>query len=343
MFRVAEEQLPALFAFLAKTKNVHVPIKKGEQSNYELWSENAVVDLDSLKTSMSPKNHFFSHSETLYTSTVSKNQISIEPETLKEQPFVVFGVKGCDVRGIDILDNVFLCSPIDKFYEARRKNAVIISMACNEPQLTCFCKTLNIDAANPESDIVTWKIGGFLYFEPRTEKGKLLCSEINEFLELVKEDSIVESRKESIRNKIEDLPYSNLSLEKFKPEALNELFNSPKWSELYQACLACGTCTFICPTCQCYDIKDFKTGNEVRKYRCWDSCMYSDFTLMAHGNPRKTQMERFRQRFMHKLVYYPANNGGVYSCVGCGRCINKCPVSLNIVKVIKSMEVSENV
>ena len=45
---------------------------------------------------------------------------------------------------------------------------------------------------------------------------------------------------------------------------------------------------------------------------------------------------RFRQRFMHKLVYFPANNDGMYSCVGCGRCVEKCPSALNIVKVIKA-------
>ena len=105
--------------------------------------------------------------------------------------------------------------------------------------------------------------------------------------------------------------------------------------ELYRPCLACGTCTFVCPTCQCYDIKDFDTGHGVYRYRCWDSCMYSDFTMMAHGNNRTSQMQRFRQRFMHKLIYYPANYGGMYSCVGCGRCVSKCPSSLNIVKVIK--------
>ena len=49
-------------------------------------------------------------------------------------------------------------------------------------------------------------------------------------------------------------------------------------------------------------------------------------------------MQRFRQRFMHKLVYFPANNDGMYSCVGCGRCVEKCPSSLNIVKVIKAFE-----
>jgi len=88
---------------------------------------------------------------------------------------------------------------------------------------------------------------------------------------------------------------------------------------------------------RCYDIKDFNSGNGVIRYRCWDSCMYSDFTKMAHGNNRLTQKERFRQRFMHKLVYYPENNDGIFGCVGCGRCLMKCPISMNIVKVMKKI------
>ena len=101
-------------------------------------------------------------------------------------------------------------------------------------------------------------------------------------------------------------------------------------------CEACGG-TFVCPTCQCFDIRDFKTKEGVIRYRCWDSCMYSDFTLMAAANSRTTQLQRYRQRFMHKLVYYPAQHEGLYSCVGCGRCVNKCPQRLNIVKVIKTL------
>ena len=94
---------------------------------------------------------------------------------------------------------------------------------------------------------------------------------------------------------------------------------------------------FVCPTCQCYDIRDFDTGHGIQRFRCWDSCMYSDFTKMAHGNSRNSQLERFRQRFMHKLVYQPMNNGGTFGCVGCGRCLSKCPINMNIVKVMKTL------
>ena len=90
--------------------------------------------------------------------------------------------------------------------------------------------------------------------------------------------------------------------------------------------------------CQCFDIEDFQNGNTIERYRCWDSCMYHDFTLMAAGTPRKTQLERFRQRFMHKLVYYPKAHDGLYSCVGCGRCLRKCPIHMNIAKVMQALK-----
>ena len=152
------------------------------------------------------------------------------------------------------------------------------------------------------------------------------------------DEEAVSKEKEAIRTIIEKLPSTHLSLEGWDGNATEEKFNSPVWNELYKPCLACGTCTFVCPICQCYDIKDYDTGHGVKRYRCWDSCMYSDFTLMAGGNNRTTQLQRFRQRFMHKLVYFPANNDGMYSCVGCGRCVEKCPEALNIVKVIKAFE-----
>ena len=141
----------------------------------------------------------------------------------------------------------------------------------------------------------------------------------------------------AVRELIPQLPLSDLNLDGFNGDALQEKFDSPKWKELSEACLGCGACTFVCPTCQCYDIRDYNTGHGIQRFRCWDSCMYSDFTMMAHGNPRTDQMQRFRQRFMHKLIYFPANNDGAYSCVGCGRCVSKCPISMNIAKVIKAL------
>ena len=339
MYKIAKENLSALFQLIAETRELYLPVKTAGQTNFAAWSEDAEVDLDTLKTVKSAKDAFFPQSEGLYTVKKEGKKMSVEPERLKEQDFVVFGMKACDVKGLEVLDKVFLSDPVDTFYAARRDHGTVVAMACHEPEETCFCKVFGVDAANPASDVAVWTVGDELYWKALTGKGEALTETVKELLaEDGAGEAAVEAEKENIHKIVEKLPYMNLSLEGWNGDALSEKFDSPVWEELYKPCLACGTCTFVCPTCQCYDIKDYTAGNSVSRYRCWDSCMYSDFTMMAHGNNRTSQMQRFRQRFMHKLVYYPANNDGMYSCVGCGRCVEKCPQALNIVKVVKAFQ-----
>ena len=337
MYKIAKENLAALFRLIAENQELYLPVRRAGQVNFAAWSKDAEVDLDTLKSVKSPKDAFFPQSEGLYTVKKEGRKMKVEPERLKDQPFVVFGMRACDVKGLEVLDRVFLADPVDTFYAARRDHGTVVALACHEPEETCFCKVFGVDAAEGAADVAAWIIEEELYWKPLTEKGAVLTEAVKELLADADEAKVVKE-KETIHRITDKLPYMNLSLEGWNGEALSEKFDDPLWEELYQPCLACGTCTFVCPTCQCYDIKDYDTGHGVSRYRCWDSCMYSDFTMMAHGNNRTSQMQRFRQRFMHKLVYYPANNDGMYSCVGCGRCVEKCPASLNIVKVIKAFQ-----
>ncbi len=335
MYRIAKFDLNALFAAISQSKALYLPVNSAGKTNFAAWEENAGVDLDTLKTVRSPKDAFFPQSENLYTCTRSDGKLAISPEALQEKPFVVFGMKACDVRAVQVLDKVFLSQPVDSYYAARREKGILVSLACSRPATSCFCTAFGIDCAAPEGDVATWMAGDYLYWQPQTEKGEALTAEVASLLEQTSGET-VEQTKAAIRAIQNKLPLKDLSLEKWGADAAAKNFDSPLWEQLYKPCLACGTCTFVCPTCQCYDIKDYNTGSDVQRYRCWDSCMYSDFTMMAHGNNRTSQLQRFRQRFMHKLAYFPANNDGMFSCVGCGRCVDKCPSGLNIVKVIKA-------
>ena len=175
-----------------------------------------------------------------------------------------------------------------------------------------------------------------LYLQANTDKGQRVLDSLDSLTEACTTEA-VDEQNALIRERLARLPLADLSAEAFGSGKTAEYFDAPEWKQLSESCLGCGTCTFVCPTCQCYDIKDFNTGHGVKRFRCWDSCMYSEFTKMSAGQPRLTQLERFRQRFMHKLVYYPTNNDGLFSCVGCGRCVAKCPIHMNIVKVMKTL------
>ena len=336
MKKIAMASLNALFARIAADKKLYLPIEKAGKVDFYEWNEGENVRLDALKTVKSAKDVFFPQVENLLKFRVEGKSIEINQAPLCEEDFVIFGVRGCDAKSFEILDRVFLVDPRDEFYASRRAHGIVVTLACGEPEESCFCTNFGVNPANPGGDVTAWIVGEEMFLQANTEKGEKLIAELDEADKKAAEDE--QARISEIAQK---LPLNGLNLEGFDGEHLMEKVNDPKWEGLSRACLGCGTCTFVCPTCQCYDIRDFDNGKSVTRYRCWDSCMYSDFTLMAAENSRHTQLQRYRQRFMHKLVYFPANNEGVYSCVGCGRCVEKCPQGLNIVRVIKALGVNE--
>lgn len=341
MLKLAMSKINDLFSLIASTEELYAPIEKANKVEFYKWNENEKVRFDVLNTVKSAKDFFFPQSEELMEFKTDGKHIQVMADDKEEPSSVYFGVRQCDVKSFEILDRVFLSEPVDSFYAGKREKGTIVAMGCNKPEHTCFCTAFGIDPTNPTADVVTWIVNDELYWESQTDKGAALTEKVKDLFEEA-DATCVEEKKAQVKEILEKAPLADLSLEGFTPDRLKELFDSYKWPDLSKACLACGTCTFVCPTCQCYDIRDFKTNEGVKRSRCWDSCMYSDFTMMAHGNNRNSQVERFRQRFMHKLVYYPSNNEGIYSCVGCGRCLQKCPVSLNIVKVIKALGGTDN-
>ena len=335
MRKIARNKLDVLFAAVAADRTLYLPVDTKAGARFEAWEEGKTLS-EALNTVRSTKDFFFPQTENLVDFRTEGKTIEIIDPRRECEDFVLFGVRACDVRSFEVLDRVFLKEPVDTYYQNRREHGLIVSMACRRPAETCFCGTFGIHADAPEGDIVCYPAEDELFLEAKTEKGAALLDSLNTLTEAV-EDTAADGVQEQIRERLKALPLASLSAEAFGAGKTDEFFNDPAWKELSESCLGCGTCTFVCPTCQCYDIKDFNTGHGVRRFRCWDSCMYSDFTKMSAGQPRLTQLERFRQRFMHKLVYYPENNDGLFSCVGCGRCVAKCPIQMNIVKVMKTL------
>lgn len=340
MRKISLDKLSDLFSAISAANSLYLPVDTEAGAKFEKWESGKQLS-EALNTVRSAKDFFFPQTENLMDFRVEGKNIDIIDTREECEDFVLFGVRACDVKSFEVLDRVFLAEPIDSYYKNRREHGVIMSLACNKPAETCFCKTFGIDASAPEGDVVCWKTEDALYLEAKTEKGKKLMESLQNVTEET-DSTAAEAQQKLIAERLEKLPLAKLSADAFGDGKTSKFFNAPEWQELSESCLGCGTCTFICPTCQCYDIKDFNTGHGVKRFRCWDSCMYSDFTKMSAGQPRLTQMERFRQRFMHKLVYYPTNNDGMFSCVGCGRCIAKCPIQMNIVKVMKKLGGCEN-
>jgi ferredoxin len=129
------------------------------------------------------------------------------------------------------------------------------------------------------------------------------------------------------------------------PESLLAIFDDSRfWEEASAKCIACGACTYLCPTCYCFTITDEAQGLSGKRLRSWDTCMSFQFTMEASGhNPRPTKAHRLKNRVGHKFSYYPTRNGGLTACCGCGRCIRKCPASVDIREiVVRAIEHARN-
>ena len=308
---IVKSKLDLFFETALNQLKLYITVDTEEgKASYKVWKSGMKLSA-ALNTTRSAKDFFFPQTESLVDFKINGKSIEIIDPRRETEDFAVFGVRACDARSFGVLDKVFLSEPVDTYYKNRREHGLIITMTCRRPAETCFCGAFGIDPTNPEGDV--------------------------HFTEIECDDYAVDTAKNIVRAIMDKLPLANLSTDAFGGGKTKDLFNSEAWAELSESCLGCGACTFVCPTCQCYDIRDFDTGHGIKRFRCWDSCMYSDFTKMAHGNPRLTQKERFRQRFMHKLVYFPENNNGEFGCVGCGRCLAVCPISMNIVKVMKKL------
>ena len=320
----------------SKSRTLYVPVDiEPNKSAYRRYRPGTVVS-KGLKTTRSAKDFFFPQTENLVGFRMENKKIQILDPRTEHEDFAVFGVRACDARSFGILDKVFLAEPVDTYYKNRREHGLILTMTCRRPAETCFCTAFGIDPAAPEGDVVFTETEDGWYVEARTDAGRAFLEPLADCFE-DRDESGARASQERTREIMRRLPLAELKTDAFGGGKTKAFFDRPEWASLSEACIGCGTCTFVCPTCQCYDIRDYDTGHEVRRFRCWDSCMYSDFTKMAGGNPRLTQKERFRQRFMHKLVYFPENNGGEFGCVGCGRCLASCPIHMNIVKVMKTL------
>ena len=158
MLKLSLCELDRFFAAVAEKETLYLPVDKDAgQAQYKKW-EAGVKLSDALNTTRSAKDFFFPQTENLADFRVSGKTVEIIDDRKECEDFVVFGVRACDARSFDVLDRVFLADPVDTYYKNRRDHGTVITLACDRPAETCFCRTFGIDAANPGGDVSAWKV-----------------------------------------------------------------------------------------------------------------------------------------------------------------------------------------
>lgn len=308
-----------------------------------------------------PIKKFFLEPSTWLFSCRKDEKIGVETIQQSDRKMIIIGVRPCETRGLALLDKVFdpsTGSPRaehlseakdtrceagstlsgaegvdavykDNFYINNRKRALVIGLACTKPDQSCFCTSMGGSPVESRGmDVLLFDSEGGFIADIISDKGKEILGSLGEALDEKKQKSwqlAKEQMKNSLKKKINP------------PESLDSVFESDYWDGVSRSCISCGICTYLCPTCHCFDLVD----EQRKRLRCYDGCSFPDFTQEASGeNPRPSKKERYRQRVFHKFDYFK-KNFGENLCVGCGRCIRYCPVKIDIADIADKAPVSE--
>jgi len=325
---ILRTKIPQALDALSSGAQVLAPMKINGVSRFACWGQQGELVLGASNTLIPPKDAVFGQTEKMYKYQMGQEAVTIEEIPQDGPQLVVFGIRPCDVRSIQALDQVFLTKGfVDQIYKTKRDRSVLVALGCSQPQQTCFCSSMGINPLDADgADVMMWESGDTYSLEARTDKGKDLLAKLEPFLTDVNNSS-PPSPKFSLEFSMEGVT-----------EKLQKMFEHSIWDKWYRKCLGCGICTYVCPTCHCFDIqeKNIKDGQGY-KFRCWDSCMFPEYSLMAGGhNPRDSKKPRIRNRFLHKLRYFPERYG-MLLCTGCGRCLRECPVNMDITRFIREV------
>lgn len=322
----------------SKDYSVYAPVPGEAGPEFTIIRGDSEILFDYRNVELSPKGIFFPQTETL----CDFDYDTIENVPLPEGNILVWGARPCDALALIYLDKIFSEENKgypDPYYLNRRKDSVMIGLACNEPCATCFCSSVEGGPANTAGlDILASELNGELLLKGVTDKGKECLDTYKDTLAAASEDQIKKAEKlaADAEKAMERIEFDKQALK----NNMDNNFNAKEWERMTQNCIGCGACTYLCPTCYCFDIADEQRMYKGKRIRTWDSCQYAQFTKHASGhNPRTNKTQRLRQRFMHKFSYTVENTGDIF-CVGCGRCIVHCPVNLDIREFIRHFAVN---
>ncbi|NLB71769.1 MAG: 4Fe-4S binding protein [Chloroflexi bacterium] len=232
---------------------------------------------------------------------------------------------------MQLLDTSFLqVKYSDPFWLERREKTITVALGCHEPCDNGFCTTVGYGPFNKaDLDAMLTDLGDFYLVETFSEAAETCFNGFANASETICVQAL------EVQQRAHDQMPVAFETENLK-EKLEQNFSSNYWDKVSLSCLGCGVCTFLCPTCFCFDIVDETQRRE--RVRNWDSCMFRTYSLEASGhNPRPSRVERTRQRLSHKYVYW-LDQVNQIGCTGCGRCVRYCPVGLDIRSMLRQAQ-----
>ncbi|MEU2005777.1 4Fe-4S dicluster domain-containing protein [Rhodococcus sp. NPDC019627] len=257
---------------------------------------------------------------------------TFHPPAEDDTPYAFVGVRGCDLAAIAVLRRVLCPDPDADSATARRfRSLFVVAAHCTEPGGVCFCTSMGTGpAAGPGYDLaLTERVdsqGHRFLVEVGTDTGADVLADINRSPAAATDIDEARAAVSAAAGRMgRTMPQVNLR------NLLADARSEDVWDEVSNRCLTCGNCTMVCPTCFCTTSEDITdlTGEHAERWEHWSSCFELDYSELHGGTVRTSGQSRYRQWMSHKLGTW-FDQFGSSGCVGCGRCIDWCPVGIDI-------------
>jgi len=324
-----------------ETYQLFGPVKDKNGFLIKSLEKNVLPDMEYDGSVMSPKSIIFPQTEKmLHTSLdeADKDHHIMKKAETSSIPNAVIGIRPYDAKAFELVRLNFDTKDYrDPYWCDAYEATTFIGLGINKPGPFDFSTSTKTGPFCEDGlDILLADLDDKYLAKILTDKGEA-------FIKVCGFTSMADEKESQVifdvlRKEAEKNIASQIDTDKLKEKTVLELHDAPFWEEVAFSCINCGTCTYVCPTCWCFDIQDETKRKSSTRFRNWDTCMSPLFTRHATGhNPRDTKTQRVRQRFMHKLKYFLDKYDQGIMCVGCGRCVKSCPVNIDIREVCNIM------
>ncbi len=231
----------------------------------------------------------------------------------------------CDINAQHIQAKIYAGNGgyTDYYYERMREKVKFVMMDCCGGDDTCFCVSMGTNKTDDYSMAVKFCDDGVRV----AVSDDALLPYFTDMPEADFEPEFVEENE--LKVTVPDLD---------DKEVRKALKNHPMWKQFDGRCISCGACTVACSTCTCFTTRDIIYGDNPEvgeRRRVTASCQIEGFDQMAGQREfRSTAGDRMRYKVMHKFYDYKARFGDSNMCVGCGRCIHRCPEMISIAHTV---------
>jgi sulfhydrogenase subunit beta (sulfur reductase) len=333
ILKLQKKDLSPFLEVISREAQLWAPVAKGDKFVFDQVKDFSRIAMNAVRTIIPPKKIMVP---------ASFNMFHFGEKGYKEDlshitDRILFGVHPCDIHGLLILDKLFAQAYPDPYYMEARKKTLILGLSC-WPDEFCLCKSTHTDIIEEGYDLFFTDLESHFLVWIGSSRGDDLVRLSPDFFDENLSDKDIqtyikwqEERDKAFRSEIN---FTRM------PDLMELKTKAPFWEEAGAACLACGSCTMVCPTCNCYNVvdKQFLGNRQGQRIRHWDSCTLPEYSEVAGGeNFREHKSQRLRLWYTHKLQAFVSKYGKP-SCVGCGRCLVTCPVDINVKSVSDALE-----